>query len=162
MINWFLIYTKPGCEDSVSSKFVENGFEVLNPKIEERRYIRRKLQDVVSPLFPCYMFVQFETPKHYRLIKYTRGVKSIVGAGDIPSVVSERIIDQIRARMEGGVIHIQPDRFTPGEEVSIKAGPFEGLDAVFEKELKGSERVSILLRTVNARVVVDASILKRS
>jgi hypothetical protein len=30
MLNWFLIYTKPRCEDSVSSKFVENGFEVLN------------------------------------------------------------------------------------------------------------------------------------
>lgn len=161
MIKWFLIYTKPGCEDSVSSKFFENGFEVLNPKIEERRYIRRKLQDVVSPLFPCYIFVHFDPPKDYRLIKYTRGVKSIVGTENIPSVVPERVIDQIRARMDGGVVHIQPGSFAPGEEVSIKAGPFEGLEAVFEKELKGSERVSILLRTVNARVVVDASILKR-
>lgn len=161
MLNWFLVYTKPRCEDGVSTKFIENGFEVLNPKIEERRYIRRKLQDVISPLFPCYIFVQFESPKNYRLIKYTRGVKSVVGPENIPAVVPQGIIDQIRKRMEGGVIHRQPRSFIPGEDVSIQAGPFEGLEAVFEKELKGSERVSILLKAVNARVVVDASILKK-
>ncbi len=162
MLNWFLIYTKPRCEDGVSARFVENGFEVLNPKIEERRYIRRKLQDVISPLFPCYIFVQFESPKDYRLVKYTRGVKSVVGPENIPAAVPQEIIDRIRKRMEGGVIRIQPCSFIPGEDVSIQAGPFEGLEAVFEKELKGSERVSILLKAVNARVVVDASILKRS
>lgn len=162
MLNWFLIYTKPRCEDSVSGKFVENGFEVLNPKIEERRYIRRKLQDVVSSLFPCYIFVRFDNPNDYRLIKYTRGVKSVVGPESIPSAVPEDIISKIRERMDGGLIRIQPGSFIHGEDVSIQAGPFEGLEAVFEKELKGSERVSILLKAVNARVVVDASILKRS
>ena len=162
MFNWFLIYTKPRCEESVSGKFVENGFEVLNPRIAERRFIRRKLQDVVSSLFPCYIFVRFDCPRDYRLIKYTRGVKSIVGPENIPSAVPEDIIAQIRERMAGGVIHIQPGSFTSGEDVSIQAGPLEGLEAVFEKELKGSERVSILLKAVNARVVVDASILKRS
>ncbi|MFQ5736288.1 MAG: transcription termination/antitermination protein NusG [Thermodesulfobacteriota bacterium] len=162
MFNWFLIYTKPRCEDSVSSKFVENGFEVLNPKIEERRYIRRKIQDVLSPLFPCYLFVRFDIPADYRLIKYTRGVKSVVGPEHIPSVVPEEIIGQIRKRMEGGVIRMEPCSFVHGEDVSIQAGPFEGLEAVFERQLKGSERVSILLKAVNARVVVDASILKRA
>jgi transcriptional antiterminator RfaH len=162
MLNWFLIYTKPRCEDSVSTRFTDNGFEVLNPKIEERRYIRRKLQDVVSSLFPCYIFVRFESPKDYRLVKYTRGVKNIVGSENTPFVVPQEIIDQINKRAEGGVIHIRPGSFVTGEDVSIKAGPFEGLEAIFEKELKGSERVSILLKAVNARVVVDASILKKS
>jgi len=162
MLNWFLIYTKPRCEESVSNKFVDSGFEVLNPKIEERRYIRRKLQDVVSPLFPCYIFVRFDNPQDCRLVKYTRGVRSIVGPENIPSIVPEEIIGQIKKRMEDGVIHIRPVSFVEGEDVSIQAGPFEGLEAVFEKQLKGSERVSILLKAVNARVVVDASILRRS
>lgn len=161
MLNWFLIYTKPRCEESVSTKLAESGFEVLSPKIEERRYIRRKLQDVVSPLFPCYIFARFDNPADYRLIRYTRGVKSVVGPEHIPSPVPEEIIGQIRERMEGGVVHIEPSSFALGEDVSIQAGPFEGLEAVFEKQLKGSERVSILLKAVNARVVVDASILKR-
>ena len=162
MLNWFLIYTKPRCEESVSGKFVENGFEVLNPKIVERRFIRRKLQDVVSSLFPCYIFLRFDCQRDYRLVRYTRGVKSVVGPENIPSAVSEDIIAQIRERMADGAIRIQPSSFIPGEDVSIQAGPFEGLDAVFEKELKGSERVSILLKTLNARVVVDASVLKKS
>ena len=161
MLNWFLIYTKPRCEDSVSVKLVESGFEVLNPKIEERRYIRRKLQNVISPLFPCYVFVRFDNPRDYRLIRYTKGVKTVVGPEHIPSVVPQGITDQIKKRMEGGAIRVQTVRFVRGEEVSIKAGPFEGLQAVFEKELKGSERVSILLKSINARVVVDPSILDK-
>lgn len=162
MLNWFLIYTKQRCEDSVSAKFIESGLEVLNPKIEERRYIRRKLQDVISPLFPCYIFVRFESPKNYRLVKYTRGVKSVVGPENVPAAVPEDVIDRIRKRMDDGVVHIQPCSFVPGEDVSIQAGPFEGLEAVFEKELKSSERVSILLKAVNARVVVAASLLKHT
>jgi len=162
MLNWFLIYTKPRCEDGVSAKFVENGFEVLNPRIEERRYIRRKLQDVVSPLFPCYIFVRFDENRDYRLVKYTRGVKTVVGPENVPAVVPQHIIDQIRERMDDGVVRVRKSSFTPGEEVSIQAGPFEGLEAVFEKELKSSDRVSILLKAVNARVVVDASMLKKS
>lgn len=162
MLNWFLIYTKPRCEESVSTKFVEHGFEVLNPKIEESKYIRRKKQDVISPLFPCYIFVKFELTKNYRFVKYARGVKNIVGTSEAPSVVPYAIISQIRERTANGAVRVKPASFLCGEEVSIGAGPLEGLEAVFEKELKGSERVAILLRTINARVVVDASILKKT
>lgn len=162
MLNWFLIYTKPRCEESVSAKFVEHGFEVLNPKIEESKYIRRKKQDVISPLFPCYIFVKFELTKNYRFVKYARGVKNIVGTSNMPSIVPESIISQIRERTAGGAVRVKPLSFASGEEVAISCGPFEGLGAVFEKELKGSERVAILLRAINARVVVDAAILKKT
>lgn len=161
MLNWFLIYTKPKCEDSVSFKLMEKGFAVLNPKIKERKYLRRKLQYVVSPLFPCYIFMQFDSPKDYRLIKYTRGVKTIVGTEDVPAVVPVEIIKSIQDRMEEGFVNITRRKFSAGEEVLIKAGPFEGFNAVFEKELRGTERVSILLKAVNARVVADGAILEK-
>ena len=63
--------------------------------------------------------------------------------------------------MRDGIITIKP-KFKPGEEVLIKGGPFQGLNAVFEKELKGIERVSILLKTINARLVVDSALLAKS
>ena len=161
MLNWYLVYTKPRCEDKVSNRLNENGFAVLNPKIKERRYIRRKLQDVLSPLFPCYIFVKFDNPQDYQLIKYTRGIKSIVGTESTPAIVPEEVINSINNRMRDGIITIKP-KFKPGEEVLIKGGPFQGLNAVFEKELKGIERVSILLKTINARLVVDSALLSKS
>lgn len=162
MPNWFLIYTKPKCEDSVSGKFIEKGFQVLNPKIRERRYIRRKLQDTISPLFPCYLFVQFDLEKNYRLVRYTRGVRSVVGSECAPTEVPDAIIGELQKRMEDGFVKAASKGFDPGAEVTIKAGPFEGFNAIFEKELKGRERVAILLKSLNVRVIVDPAMLGRS
>lgn len=160
-MSWFLIYTKPRCEDVVSGKFIEKGFAVLNPKIKERRYIRRKLQDSISPMFPCYLFVQFDLEKDYRLVRYTRGVRNIVGNEGAPSEVPLNVIGELEKRMEEGFVRIASKMIEPGTDVVIKAGPFAGFNAVFEKELKGRERVAILLKSLNARVVVDSAILDR-
>src|SRR3989338_6903718 len=161
MMNWYLIYTKPRSEDDITKKITNRGLEVFNTKLKERRFIRRKLQDVVSPLFPCYVFARFDNLTDYTLIKYTRGVKKVVGIDNAPTIVSEEIITSIRNRIENGVVAVKP-QFHPGEGVLVKAGPFEGLDAIFEKELKGLERVSILLKTINARLVVDSAILSKN
>lgn len=160
MDNWYIIYTKPKNEDGVSKKFVDKGFDVLNPKYNERKCVRGKLQEVASHFFPCYIFVRFNLLKDYRLVKYTRGVKRVVG-GNTPAAVPDEIIGSIRDRMEDGLVSIRSRGFDEGEEVFIKGGPFEGLNAIFEKEISGSERVSILLKAINARVVVDSAFLER-
>lgn len=162
MFNWYLLYTKPKSEDLLADKLAEKGFEVLNPRLVERKYVRRKLTDVVSPLFPCYIFVRFDILKSFRLIKYTRGVRRVVGTGDFPSVVPDEIVEAIRARTIDGPVTIKPRSFAPGEEVLIKGGQLEGLTAVFEKELSGLERVSVLLKAVNARVVVSRALLAKA
>ncbi len=161
MKNWYLVYTKPRSEDRVAQRFTDAAIEVLNPKLKERRYVRGRLQDVISPLFPCYIFVRFDFQGEYRIVKYTRGVRRIVGTDYAPTVLPQEMIDSIRCRMDGGLVKIIPSRFKTGEEVRIKYGPLEGLDAVFEKELKGIERVSILLKTINAHVIVDSASLAR-
>src|SRR3990172_3100445 len=147
MSDWYLIYTKPKNEDSVCCKFANCGFDVFNPKMKERKYIRRKIQQVISPLFPCYIFVKFDLLKDYRLVKYTRGVKRVVGTGDSPIRVPLEVVDSIRVRMEEGVV--------------IKEGPFQGFEAIFEKEMKGAERVSILLKAIDARVIVNGAAISR-
>jgi len=161
MHSWFLIYSKPRNEDIVSQKLCDAGFEVLNPKLKERKYVRRKLQDVVSPLFPCYIFVKFDFPGDFRTIKYTRGVRSIVGSGNVPSTVPNEIVDSITNNMEDGLIKRNQPELKKGEKVIIKEGPFEGFEAVFEKNLKGTERVTVLLNAINARVIVDGALLAK-
>jgi transcriptional antiterminator RfaH len=161
MLNWYLIYTKPRNEDNVSKKFIDVGYEILNPKFKNRKYHRRRLQEVISPLFPCYIFIKFDNIKDYHFIKYTRGVRRIVGTEKTPTIVPEEIITSIQRRMEQGIITIKPSKFKSGEEVVIKGGAFQGFEAIFERELKGIERVSILLKAINARVVVDGALLTK-
>lgn len=160
MKEWFLAYTKPRNEDNVSRRLTGAGFYVLNPKIKERKYYRRKITDIVSPLFPCYVFVEFDKYMDYHLISFTRGIKRVLGNDNGPAVVSREIIDSINGRITDGFVTVKQS-FTPGEQVVIKGGPFEGLNAVFEKEMKGVERVSVLLKAMNVRMVVDGRMLSR-
>lgn len=162
MRNWHLIYTKPKNEDFVEHRLQSAGFEVLNAKLKQRRYLRRKLQDAVSPLFPCYLFARFDRLNDYRLIKYTRGIKKIVGSDWMPTVIPDEIISSIWEREERGVITVMPPSFEPGEEVLIKDGPFRDFEAVFQREIKGIERVCILLKAINARLVVDGYTLAKN
>ena len=94
------------------------------------------------------------------MIKYTRGVRRIVG-GDMPWPVSEEIIDLIRNQEEDGIITIKPPQLKYGDSVAINDGPLAGLNGIFEKELNGQERVVLLLNAIEyqARAVVDKASL---
>lgn len=158
MENWFLTYTKPKCEDMVATRLSGAGFAVLNPKVRERKFSRGKVMEAVSPLFPSYVFVRFEKFRDYHLIRYTRGIKWVLAGEDGPAEISEGIIESITSRIEDGFVSIRPT-FTPGQNVLVKGGPFEGFAAVFEREMSGMERVSVLLKAINVRLVIDRSMI---
>ncbi|MEE9542447.1 MAG: transcription termination/antitermination NusG family protein [Thermodesulfobacteriota bacterium] len=162
MQNWYLIYTKPKSEEMVATKFLDSGFEVLNPKIRERKHVRGRFQERTSSLFPSYIFVRLDIFKHYRLVKYTRGVRKIVGTENVPTVVPAQIVHAILARMADGFINITAPEFAEGEPVNIDGGHLDGFEAIFEEPVKNSERVIVLLKTINARVVIDGALLKRA
>lgn len=158
MENWFLIYTKPKHEDMVAHKLLGAGFNVLNPKISERKYSRGKIVEATSPLFPSYVFARFEKFRDYHLIRYTRGIKWVLRGDDGPAEIPDNIVDAISARIENGFVRVRPT-FAPGQTVMIKGGPFEGFTALFEREMSGVERVSILLKAINVRLVMDRSMI---
>ncbi len=161
MLNWYLIYTKPKQEDLVADRLAEFGLEVFNPKLRERKTLRRRAKEVVSPLFPNYLFVKFDLMENHRLVKYARGVSKIVGFEEAPAPVDHSIIESIKNRMESGELTTSPVEFASGEEVEVKGGPFFGLSGVFVAGLSGMERVSILLKEIDARVVIDPALLGR-
>ena len=152
---WYAIYTKPAKEDTVASRLQGIGIEVLNPKFKTKKYKRKKLVEVIEPLFPCYLFARFDKEKFAHLITYTRGVRYIVGKKN-PIVVYDEIIDTIREGMEeGDIVVIKPGRFEQGERVLIREGPFRDFYGIFEREIKGNERVMILLEAIHYKVELD-------
>jgi transcriptional antiterminator RfaH len=150
MENWYCIYTKANYADNLCRRFAEfSDIEVLNPKLKRKKYIRGKLQNVIEDFFPCYIFARFDLVRYYHMIKYTRGVRRIVGdTMGAPWVVDEKIIEIIELRARDGYIHIEPNRFNIGDQVLIKGGPFSGFMGVFVEEIKPRERVLILLNTI--------------
>jgi len=159
---WYAIYTKPGKEDTIAYRLEGIGIEVLNPKIKLKKYRRNKLAEVVEPLFPCYLFANFEKEKYAHMITYTRGVRYIVGKTN-PIVVHDEIIDTIKEGMEAGnIIVVQPRKFSKGERVLVKEGPFKDFYGIFEKETRGPERVMVLLDMIHCKLELDSCLLAKT
>ena len=150
MRNWYCIFTKRGQEDIVSKKLGALAqVEVVNPKIKVRRFTGFVVKEMVEGLFPSYIFSKLDLARYLHMVKYTRGVRRFVGdrAGN-PHVVDDSIVELITSRIKNGFIQLERPQLASGDQVIIKKGPFSGLEGLFIEETKASERVVILLNTI--------------
>jgi transcription antitermination factor NusG len=157
MDSWYCIYTKANYGDPLCRRFGEfSDIELLNPKFKRKKYVRGTLKEVVEEFFPCYIFARFDLPRYCHMIKYTRGVRRIVGDSlGTPSIVDDAIIDIMKSRAQDGYICIEQDQFSRGDEVLIKGGPFDGFEGLFIQELKPRDRVLVLLNTLNYEAKIE-------
>ncbi len=163
-MNWFAIYTKARKEDLVSYKLREAGIETYVPKLRITKYVKKRYCEVIEPLFPCYLFAKFEPITHLWMIRYTRGVRKVVGDKEgRPWPVGKEIIDFIRSNEKDGYIRMGSDDAKEGDTVEIIEGPLKGLKGIFKQRLSGKERVVILLSAIEyqAKVVIDRMSIRK-
>lgn len=161
--NWYCIYTKPRQEDLLSRRLSDiTEIEVFNPKLKKKKYVKGRLKEIVEELFPCYIFSRFNPDRYFHMVRFTRGVRRIIG-NEVPFVVDEDIISLIRSKIKEGFVNLEPPVFKSGEHIVIKDGPLSGLTAIFLKELKPRERVLILLNTLTfqAKIELDRCLLSK-
>ena len=155
-MHWYAVRTKPNQERQAELSVQRLGVETFYPQMKQRRVIRRREQMIIGSLFPGYLFARLNLAVHYRAAKYARGVLDLVAFGSIPAIVDDEIIEGMRARLRDGCLTLPAPALTPGEVVRIQAGPLQGLEAVFEREMSDHQRIVLLLRTLTyqARVVL--------
>ena len=160
-MNWYVIYTKPKCEDSTALLLSNAGIETLCPKIRVRKRIRGKYAEVTEQLFPSYVFAFFDKEKQGHMIKYTRGVKYIVGK-ESPLMVHQEIIDAIKERMKGDIVVPIPEDLSRGDRILIKEGPFKDFYGIFERDIPGKERSMILLEALHCCMDIEKRSLRKA
>jgi transcriptional antiterminator RfaH len=154
---WFVLNTKPKKEFQVERLFEEGGLEFYCPK-----YIHETKK---KPFFPGYGFICFDYPAQYKLVKYTRGVKRIIGNQEGPVPIPDEVILQIKEREINGFVELEKYGELPeiGDEIEIMEGPMKGLRGVFRKELTDKDRVVILLSYVSyqGQLIIEKKKLKK-
>jgi transcriptional antiterminator RfaH len=154
---WYLIHSKTRQEGVAESNLRRLGVETFCPRFRASKLNRSKAQSE-EVLFPGYLFIKVEMSTEYRKVTYAHGVLRVVKFGSTPAVVEEDIIAAIRERAHKGLVVLPPpSSLKTGQIVRIHKGPFRGFEAIFEKELNGSQRVALLMKTLafQGRVVVD-------
>jgi transcriptional antiterminator RfaH len=119
---------------------------------------------VTQPLFPRYLFARFNAREQLPKIQFTRGVHNVVCFGESPASVDQDIIDLLRARIDENGFVKQDEELKPGDKVMINAGPLRNLMGIFEREMKGSDRITILLTAIEyqGRLVVNRDMVQRA
>jgi transcriptional antiterminator RfaH len=108
-----------------------------------------------KPLFPNYIFGNFDLEQNYPLVRWGRGVKRVLGFGGYPVPVAEEVIELIKKRTDGNGIIKKPHHFEPNDVVRIKSGPLRDLLGIFERWVSDSERVRVLLNLIGYQPAVE-------
>ena len=95
------------------------------------------------------------------MIKYTRGVKFIVGKQN-PLAVPQEIIEAIQERMKGDIVTPVPENLEKGDRVIIKEGPFVNFFGIFERDIPGRELAMILLEALHSKVEIESLSIRKA
>ena len=156
---WYVVHTKPRKEALAEVNLQRQDFETYLPWFKRVARHRGGWKEIVEPLFPRYLFLRLDpTQQTVAPIRSTLGVTTLVTFGQRLMPVPETVVDTLRSSEDAQTgLHAAPKHeLKAGETVAITAGPFEGLQGIFENN-SGEERVAILLDVLGqARRVVLA------
>jgi len=150
-LDWYLVHSRPRQEAVAAEHLERQGYEVYWPRLCMQRMRRARWHDCIEPLFPRYLFAGLHPGEQgLHPIRSTRGVSALVRHGDRYRPVAHELLASLRARADiEGLHQLKPEGLAPGDPVRIVAGPFAGLEAIFESR-QGADRVRVLLDIVGA------------
>lgn len=93
--NWYLVYTKPKCEQKVASILTKRKIETFCPQNRKQIKHIRKSKLIYEPLFSTYLFVN-ATESNIPLIRQTENVLSVVYWKGEPAIIKNEEIEIIR------------------------------------------------------------------
>ncbi len=162
--SWFIINTKPRMEFVAEKSLRSLGVNVYLPLYQKKVKKNKEKINIISPLFSGYLFSQFSVFKFYHKIRYTRGVKSILGNNDRLWTINSEKINDIRLREDNGIVALKKkdEIFRGGDKILIDEGDFDGWEGVFYEELPDHRRAIILLTNVGftSKLIVQKRFLK--
>ncbi len=152
--SWYALRTKSRYENTVASHLCARGYEFFLPLYKCRRRWTDRFKEIELPLFPGYVFCQFNSLDRFPVLSIP-GVVHVVGVGRTPVSIDETEIAAIQTAVKSGLPR-QPCPFLEiGDRVRIEHGPLCGIEGIL-LGFRGNQRlvlsVTLLQRSVAVQV----------
>lgn len=156
---WYVVQTQANAENKAVAHLSRQGFATYLPRYLKRRRHARRVDVVAAPLFPRYLFVEFDMGvQRWRSIYSTIGVSRLVCNGEFPAPVPDRVIGLLKGREStSGFIQLEPPRFRAGDKVRVLEGAFYDCLGIYDG-MTDRERVEILLDLLGRKVRVSLKV----
>lgn len=143
---WYALRSQPHKERAVSQWLNNEQIDCYLPLVRVKPKNPRAAK--VRPYFPGYLFVHVDLRQlGENRLNRMYGVVGLVMFGGQPAAVPNHLIGQLQQHLDqmernGG---FALNGLKKGDHVRIVSGPLQGYEAVFDMQLKGNDRVQILL-----------------
>ena len=124
---WFAVHSLPHRESGAKFHLKNQGFRSFLPRRMKTRRHARKLENVLAPFFPRYLFVSLDLGcDRWRSVNGTFGVARLVMGGERPKPVPRGIVEALMTACDdrdvlrfdvGGRLRVR-------DRVQVLAGPF--------------------------------------
>jgi len=161
MKRWYVAHTRPHGEARAADHLRRQDFETFFPVFTKQRRHARRVETVLAPLFPRYLFVALDmATDRWRSINGTVGVDHLVCDGGGPMPVEANIVETLvseaddRGRVRPAALQV----FRAGDRLRVVDGPMLDQTGSFE-QLTADERVILLMNVLgrDVRVTVPLS-----
>ena len=156
-ITWCVAHTHPLKEGVAKQHLLEQGYAVYLPQFKKTRRHARKVEEVLKPLFPRYLFIGIDIENtQWRRLNSTRGISYLLMNNDItPARISTQLINQLKAQeVSNEIVSVASlIHFTKKDKVRILEGAFKDQVAVFEA-FDDKARVQLLLNFMGREMKV--------
>lgn len=145
--NWFVAQLKPNGQHLAERNLRRQGFACFLP--------RRPGPSGPKPLFPGYLFVQFDPAgRDWPAINATRGISRLILADHRrPDPLPHSFIAGLLARCDAGGL-VSAEQIVQGDRVRVLAGPFADIVSTVE-QLTDGQRLQLLLDLMGRTVRVE-------
>lgn len=154
---WYALTVKHHHEQTVAQALQGRDIEYYLPLYRSFHHSGGKMQPVMLPLFPGYVFCSFDISKRLPVLSIP-SVGSIVCIGRAPAVISESELECIEKMIQSNLRVTPHESLFAGQEVCIERGPLQGVSGVLVAN-KANYRlvlsITLLRRSVSAEVDLD-------
>ncbi len=166
---WYAIHTYSGYEESVSqnlSQRIESMdmsdkiFNIMIPKERTIRIKNGKRKVMEEKIFPGYVLVEMiVTDDSWYVVRNTPNVTGFIGAGTVPTPVSEEEIKALQKRMGVSEPEYKID-ITVNAPVRIVDGPFKNFEGKVSEVDESRGKVKVLVNMFGRETPVELDFLQ--
>jgi transcription antitermination factor NusG len=150
---WYALHVRERYESCVATHLRGRGYAAFLPLYTTRRRWSDRLKEIQLPLFPGYVFCQFDLQSRLPILTIP-GVVHIVGFGKTAVPVDEGEITALRAADQSGLARRPWPYLRTGQRVKIECGPLCGLEGVL-LDFKGAQRLVLSVTLLQRSVAVE-------
>jgi transcriptional antiterminator RfaH len=154
-LRWYVVKTKPRNEERAHNYLEQHGIKTFLPLMEIFQSNAVNEIKRFKPLFPNYLFAQFDLKQNYPLVRWGKGVNKILGFGKYPTPISDETLSIIKNRTDANSVVKKAYNLNKNDHIRITSGPLKDLLGIFDRWVSDSGRVRILLNLIGYQPRVE-------